>query len=109
MTSVIRQSARVLPSRAQVVEDRRPQVGRGHRPVVAVAELEDVPAVPAHEPERRVDLVELREVERDVVDVVLQRVDDRPGPAMADLAFEEVRPHAARSSSAVAASRSATS
>ena len=49
---------------------------------------------------RPIEVVELGEVERGVPDVVLEPVRERPGAAVANLALEEVRPHAAASPSA---------
>ena len=98
-------AGRVLALVAQVVEHRRPQVGRRVRPVIVVAEREEVATVPAEQPRRAIDRVELVEVERQVVHVVLEGVDDRPRPPMADGALEQMRPHAAASRSAVADQR----
>ena len=53
---------RVLALGAQMPEDRRAQVRRGHRPVVAVAEREQRSTGSTDGPDPSVDLVELREV-----------------------------------------------
>ena len=91
-------AAGILALRPQVVEERCPQVRRGRIEMIAVAQLQDVAPVPADQARGAIDVVELVEVEREVVDAVLQRIDERSCATMPDDAFEEMRAHAARSS-----------
>ena len=72
--------------------------------VIRVPERHDVPAVAAGEAQPADDVVELGEVQGEVEDIMLELVHARARPAMADLAFEEVGPHAARSASPASAS-----
>ena len=97
VTSVIRQPSGPRPRPAGGRGRRRggPSAGAGRWS--ASRNVEHARPVAADEPQPAVDLVELGEVERDVVDVVLELVDERLGPAVADLALEQVGPHAARS------------
>ncbi len=60
----------------------------------------DVAPVAAEEAQAPVDQVELVEVERGVVDGVLEGVDERRRAAMADAALQEMGAHAARSAPA---------
>ena len=71
--------------------------------MIGVPEGEDRATVPAHEPQPGRDVVELREVERDVEDVVLEPVRERPGAPVLDLADEQVGPPAAISTGVRAA------
>ena len=88
--------------------DRDPQV-RGRRlEVVVVAQPEHVRAIPADRPDPARDLVELVEIEREIIDVMLELVDERSRPAMPDLALEQVGSHAARSPTAVDTSAAAS-
>ena len=79
--------------------------------MVVVTERQEVPAIAADEPQPARHLVELVEVEREVEDVVLELVGERPDAPMADLAVQEVRLHArpllatGRSGAASAASK----
>ena len=103
-------AAGILAVRAQVVDDPRPDVGGRRVEVVVVAEGDEPRSVAPEQPKRPVHLVQLVEIERGVEHAVLQPVRERAGPAVADDAVEQVRPHAARSSAdALAASAAAAS
>ena len=76
--------------------------------VVLVAERQQVRPAAADRPEPARHLVELVEVERDVEHAVLEGVRERPDAPVPHDAFEQVRPHAARSMSAAWTSSAAS-
>ncbi len=92
----------------EVLADGAVEIAGRHGQVVGVAEGDEAASVAPDEPRPARDLVELAQVEREVEDVVLELVDERLEAAMPDRAFEEMGPHAARSSRS-ATSASATS
>ena len=90
-------SGRVTPLLPQVITDGRVDVRRGRQQVVPVAECHDIGSIAADQQDARRDLLQLREVEREVVDVVLELVREGPVAMVTDLPLQEMRPHAARS------------
>ena len=92
---VIRQSDRIVPLAAQVLHDRGPQVDRRRQPVIAIAEGEHVGPAAAEQSKAPGHSVDLRQVEGEVEDTVLEVVLDGPRAAVADLAVQEMRSHAA--------------
>ena len=91
-------SAGVLAVRPKVLEERRPQIRRGRIEMIAVPHVQDPSSVATEQPRDAVDVVELVQVERHVVDPMLEGVHERSGATMPDHAFQEMRSHAARSS-----------
>ena len=89
----------VLARARRWTADRRRRRAPG-RQVVGVAERRRGPAVATEQAQPAVERIQLIEVERGIPDGVLEAVADRARAAVADGALEEVRPHAATSTTA---------
>ena len=77
--------------------------------MVLVVEREHIPPTPREQTKRTVHLAHLIQIEREVVDAMLERVRHRTRPTVANDALEDVRSHAAISAGDAASINAAAS
>ncbi len=93
---------------AQVLPHRGLEVPRRGVEVIAVPEAKDARPVAPDKTDPARDLVELREVEGEVEDAVVEPVREWAGPEVGDPALEKMRPHATICPAAAARSSAAS-